>query len=632
MKKQFISVVLPGIFLLSSAEAAKFIPIDESNFMQYIHQSGKILNTTNSNGKFVLDKTITLPNGLVKKKYVQFYHEVPVFASSISSSEVSGVQQDWWGKMLSDISTDLPDTQPNFSAQEAIDKSKHLLGIPKAAPTQLENATLYVMANRETQVAQLVYLVSFYIDTDTPKRPFVIINAKDGQLIDKWDGLTTKDGSGPGGNQKIGQYTYGKDYGPLWLNDSCQMSNTNVDTYNLNGQTSGGSIFKFSSCPTDSVPVNTVKQINGAYSPLNDAHFFGGVVYDMYEKWYKMNPLGDGSKLKIRVHYGRNYENAFWDGEQMTFGDGGSSLYPLTSLDVMGHEVSHGVTEKNSGLVYQYQSGGMNEAFSDMAGETAEYYMQSQVGLENDWLIGASIMKNSTAMRYFKNPSKDGQSIENASDYNDSLDVHFTSGVYNKAFYTLASKSSWGIRKAFEVFLTANRVYWANNETFDGGACGVAKAARDLGYEVSDVVSSFKVVGVNGNCLVPDPDPNPDPNPNPGPETEIKNGQTVSNIQLGANQERRYFIQVPSLNRYPYTYKYLYFALSNGATAKDVAELYVRYDNAALTNQQPAPKLVSAGQGKDEVFYIQYPYAGTYHILVKGKAAAKLNLLAFYGN
>lgn len=302
-----------------------------------------------------------------------------------------------------------------------------------------------------------------------------------------WNGLAARDAQGPGGNEKTGAYYYGRDFSFLPVSSACEMKTDNVETYNLNGKTTGEVLFKFT-CPE-----NTYKAINGAYSPLNDAHYFGNIVFEMYKSWYNISPLK--TKLKLRVHYGQNYENAFWDGQQMTFGDGGRLLYPLTSLDVVAHEVSHGVTEQNSNLIYQYQSGGINEAFSDMAGEVAEYYMQHQMGKENDWLVGASIMKGSSnnAMRYFEHPSKDGQSIEHARDYNDSIDVHYTSGVYNKAFYTLATKNNWGIKKAFEVFLVANQVYWTADATYDSAACGVVKAADDLNYEVSDVISSFNL-------------------------------------------------------------------------------------------------------------------------------------------
>ncbi len=94
-----------------------------------------------------------------------------------------------------------------------------------------------------------------------------------------------------------------------------------------------------------------------------------------------------------------------------------------------------------------------------MAGETAEYFMQSSVGKENDWMVGTSIVKGAAtdALRYFKNPTQDGQSIDNAKDYNDALDVHYTSGVFNKAFYNLATQADWGIRKALKSFYLPTR-------------------------------------------------------------------------------------------------------------------------------------------------------------------------------
>ena len=126
----------------------------------------------------------------------------------------------------------------------------------------------------------------------------------------------------------------------------------------------------------------------------------------MYSGWYNTAPISQ--KLRMRVHYSNNYENAFWDGSQMTFGDGASTFYPLVSLDVSSHEVSHGFTEQNSGLRYAGQSGGINEAFSDMAGEAAEYFMKGS----NDWLVGADIFKQAEgSLRYMEDPTRDGRSI-----------------------------------------------------------------------------------------------------------------------------------------------------------------------------------------------------------------------------
>ncbi len=615
MKKTKLALaILPSVFLFSPVEAATFIQVDEHNFNQYMTPKNSVLHVKNQPSQFSVKNKVVLSNGVIKYKYVQYFHDIPVFSTVMTSSELNNTQENWWGTLLSGIAVDISDYKPQLTASQAIEKAKNIVGVSDPASTTLDQATLYIKQNKKTQTAELVYLVSFNISGKNPQRPHVFIDAKTGKLIHKWDGLTTKNANGPGGNEKIGQYTYGKDYGSLQVSDTCQMKNDHVQTYNMNGKESGGVLFQFT-CPT-----NTYKKINGAYSPLNDAHYFGSIVYNMYKDWYKMDPLN--MVLKMRVHYGLQYENAYWDGEQMTFGDGGTELYPLTVLDVTGHEISHGVTEKNSNLNYELQAGGINEAFSDMAGETAENYMRSQIGQTNDWLVGGGVLKGpaGTALRYFQDPTRDGVSIANAKDYNDTLDVHYTSGVFNKAFYNLTTTSNWGIKKAFEVFLTANRVYWTNDATFDSAACGVAKAATDLKYNVPDVVASFKDVGVDASC------DESQPNPPPGTtEQEIKTDVPISNISIKQDQDLRYFIVVPELKRYPYIYKSLDINLSNlKGNAKDSAELFVRYDDQTLGNS-----LKQIGF-KDDYFHILAPAPGKYHILVKGKKSAQINLSASY--
>lgn len=616
-KSRLVLSILPGVLLFSSAESAEFVPINNLNFNQYLNQHKSLLNAKDKQAQFVLKNSIVLSNGVTKNKYAQYFHGIPVYASVVTSSETKGIQGQWWGRMLTGVEQDIQRYKPGFTAAEAIEKAKQILKLSDSATTELEQATLYVKQNKQTNLAELVYLVSFNVTGNNhPQRPHLFLDAKTGKLLHKWDGLTTKDAQGPGGNEKIGQYYYGKDFSALQVSDTCHMINANVQTYNLNEKESGGVLFQFT------CPVNTYKKINGAYSPLNDAHYFGSLVYNMYKTWYNMDPLN--MVLKMRVHYGKSYENAYWDGQQMTFGDGASTLYPLTVLDVTGHEISHGVTEKNSNLAYEFQAGGINEAFSDMAGETAEYYMKSQASLTNDWLVGGGGLKGPAgiALRYFKQPSFDGSSIDNAKDYNDDLDVHYSSGVYNKAFYNLATTDNWDIRKAFEVFLTANRVYWTSDATYDSAACGVAKAANDLKYTVADVVASFKDVGVDATCGATPPPPPP---PDPTQEIELKNGQIVSNIHISANQELRYFINVPALSRYPYVYKYLDISVfDNTGNAKDDAELFVRYDDQSLVSQWQ--KVVY----QDEYFRIQLPAVGLYHIMVKGKKSSVINLQAYY--
>ena len=127
-----------------------------------------------------------------------------------------------------------------------------------------------------------------------------------------------------------------------------------------------------------------------------------------------------------------------------------------------------------------------------MAGEAAENYMKGT----NDFQVGAEIFKASGALRYMYNPPLDGGSIDNASKYTSTLDVHYTSGVYNKAFYLLATKAGWSTKMAFQVMADANRLYWTASSTFNQGACGVQSAATNRGYSTADVASAFAAVGV----------------------------------------------------------------------------------------------------------------------------------------
>ncbi|AXE35422.1 M4 family metallopeptidase [Chromobacterium phragmitis] len=426
-------------------------------------------------------------SGKVVTRYQQFYQGVPVWGQSVVEEKPAAALKSTQGRLsghyIAGIQTDLASAKPTLSGAQVLSQAKSLKS--GGHPTRNEKAELVVRLN-ERNVAELVYLVSFVVDDGKePSRPTFIIDANNGQVLKQWNGLSHAEANGPGGNTKTGKYLYGTDYGPLIVTSDCKMDSGNVITVNLNGGTSGSTPYKFA-CPT-----NTYKQINGAYSPLNDAHYFGNVVFNMYKDWFNLRPITQ--KLYMKVHYSRNYENAFWDGSAMHFGDGYRTFYPLVSLDVSAHEVSHGFTEQNSGLVYDGQSGGINEAFSDMAGEAAEYYMKGK----NDFQVGAEIFKSTGALRYFADPTKDGRSIGNAKDYYDGLDVHYSSGVYNKAFYLIATSAGWNTRKAFEVFTDANRLYWDANATYNSAACGVVKAADARGYSSADVTKAFSAVGVS---------------------------------------------------------------------------------------------------------------------------------------
>ncbi|QNM96862.1 M4 family metallopeptidase [Chitinimonas koreensis] len=530
----------------------------------------------------------TLPNGKVITRYQQFHQGVPVWGEAIVEHRLPGVAAaKLSGTVVNGLAQDLPSAKPTMPAAMVLAQAKNLALKGKSAKVENEQAKLYVKLDANGR-ARLVYLVSFFVeDASAPSRPHFFIDANTGAVLERWEGLAHKDATGPGGNQKTGQYEYGTDFGPLVVTDDCKMNSGNVITVNLNHGTSGSTPFQFA-CPR-----NTVKQINGAYSPLNDAHYFGNVVFNMYQDWFNLRPISQ--TLYMKVHYSTNYQNAFWDGSAMSFGDGGSTFYPLVSLDVSAHEVSHGFTEQNSGLTYSGQSGGMNEAFSDMAGEAAEFYMKGS----NDFQVGAEIFKAAGALRYMDNPPRDGSSIGNAADYRSGMDVHYSSGVYNKAFYTLAKTAGWGTRKAFEVMVDANRLYWTANSTFNEGACGVEKAADNRGYSKADVTAAFAAVGVSCNS---------NPNPNPG-GTVLQKGVPVTGLTAAKGAELRYTMVIPA------GAKNLTFKISGGTGD---ADLYVKFGSAPTTSSYDYRPYLSSN---NETVTIASPKTGTYHLMLRGYAA-----------
>ncbi len=435
-------------------------------------------------------------NGIRHHRYQQMVNGLKVFGEHVVVSEdAAGNVRTLFGQKVSGLAAEIPNRPVRISANRALRIAKTIslgndIGFMR---TENEKVELMIYVDEAGQ-AKRAYVATFNADTlggGSPTRPSVILDADTGRVLKEWDNLQhALIGTGPGGNAKTGQYEYGSGGKPFLdvtqSGTTCSMNSTNVKTVNLNGGT-GASTTAFSyTCPR-----NTVKTINGAYSPLNDAHSFGSVIFNMYNAYIGKNPLT--FQLVMRVHYSTSYENAFWNGSTMTFGDGATTFYPLVSLDVASHEVSHGFTEQNSNLTYSGQSGGMNEAYSDIAGEAAEYYARGT----NDWLVGSEIFKGTGSLRYMSNPPQDGRSIDNAANFTSTMDVHYSSGVYNKAFYLLATKPGWNTQKAFQVFARANDLYWTASSTFNQGACGVQTAATDLGYTVADVTSAFSTVGVS---------------------------------------------------------------------------------------------------------------------------------------
>ncbi len=182
-----------------------------------------------------------------------------------------------------------------------------------------------------------------------------------------------------------------------------------------------------------------------------------GATFDFFWEIFERNSLDDeGMALPATVHFGRDYNNAFWDGQRMVFGDGDGFIFNrfTSALDVIAHELAHGVTEDEARLVYFFQPGALNESLSDVFGALVKQYCRKQKAQEADWLIGAGLLTKEiagVALRSMKDPGsafddpvlgKDPQP-KHVKDfvrtYDDNGGVHINSGIPNHAFYLLAT-------------------------------------------------------------------------------------------------------------------------------------------------------------------------------------------------
>ena len=190
---------------------------------------------------------------------------------------------------------------------------------------------------------------------------------------------------------------------------------------------------------------------------VNEAYDYSGDTYDFYQQVFNRNSVDDhGLALKSTVHYDVGYDNAFWNGEQMIYGDGDGQYFQRFTicLDVIGHELTHGVTQNEAQLIYQGQPGALNESISDVFGSLVKQWVNNQTADQADWLIGAGLFTDTVqgrALRDMANPGtayddpnigKDPQPADMAGYVNTNQDnggVHINSGIPNRAFYLAAT-------------------------------------------------------------------------------------------------------------------------------------------------------------------------------------------------
>ncbi|MER0242589.1 M4 family metallopeptidase [Streptomyces sp. HSW2009] len=349
----------------------------------------------------------------------------------------------------------------------------------------------------------------------TPNQLHVITDANTGRKIFEYQGIK----NGTGKSQYSGQVQLGtsKQGSGYTLTDAGRGGHR---TLNLNHSQSGqGQAF------TDTDDAWGTGSASDPQTAAVDAHYGAALTWDYYKNVHGRNGIkGDGKGATSRVHYGNNYQNAFWDDSCfcMTYGDGAGNTHPLTSIDVAAHEMSHGVTSNTAGLVYRGESGGLNEATSDIFATAVEFHAKNPEDV-GDYLIGEEIdlRGNGTPLRYMDKPSQDRVSLDYWSRNAGNVDVHYSSGIANHWFF-LASEGSGakeingvkynsptadgsavqgiGREKAEKIWFKALTTYMTSTTNYADARKATLKAATDLyganSAEVKGVAAAWTGVNV----------------------------------------------------------------------------------------------------------------------------------------
>lgn len=482
-------------------------------------------------------------NGTTHIHFTQYYQGLPVFGGDgvlhapkssnsnlkkLVNSPNNGATLN--GMLYKDIASDLGKMSNDVAAQSqaalnhVVQMYQHEINFKPSIVDKKSDLIVYI---DQSNKAHWAYQITFYVPAGKknkePSIPVYIVDAKSFHVYEQWNEIKNVEerevaySGGNGGNEKMGKLVYDSLEGDLpklevqrdAATGTCYLQNKNVTVLKYLddlGNVEETESYTFD-CNIANAEHNNVfwtgemGAVNGGYSPGNDALFGGTIVKEMYHKWYGQEVLADHEGKPIMLNmvvHKREYDNAYWNprSSSMVFGDGESYFYPLTSLGVTGHEVSHGFTEQHAGLRYRAQSGGINEAFSDMAAQAAEVFAYGEG--KNSWQIGPEIFKEQgKALRYMDKPSRDGRSIDDASEYYSGLNVHYSSGVYNRLFYLLGTSQGWNVKKAFDVMVKANMDYWTPSVTFATAACGILSATKDYGYDTETVLKAFEVVKVD---------------------------------------------------------------------------------------------------------------------------------------
>ncbi|MEV5959266.1 M4 family metallopeptidase, partial [Streptomyces sp. NPDC051987] len=414
--------------------------------------------------KLVVKDVVKDNDGTVHTRYERTYAGLPVLGGDLivhtppASLAAGTVSTTFNNKHTLTV----PTVSAAYSKSAAQTKALKTAKALDARQPVADSARKVIWAGSGTPKLAWETVIGGFQDDGTPSKLHVVTDATTGKELYRYQAVQT----GTGNTQYSGTVTLNT----TLSGSTYQLYDTTRGghkTYNLNNGTSGTGTLM-----TDSDDVWGTGSGSNTQTAGADAAYGAQMTWDFYKNTFGRSGIkNDGVAAYSRVHYSSNYVNAFWDDSCfcMTYGDGSGGTHALTSLDVAGHEMSHGVTSNTAGLDYTGESGGLNEATSDIFGTGVEFYANnsSDVG---DYLIGEKIDINGdgTPLRYMDKPSKDGSSADSWYSGVGNLDVHYSSGPANHMFYLLSEGSG---------SKTINGVTY-NSPTSDGVAvAGIGRAA-----------------------------------------------------------------------------------------------------------------------------------------------------------
>jgi len=508
---------------------------------------------------------------------------------------------------LSDITDALKEnvaieTKPNIMAGDALMMARRMSHAKTLSDAPRVDLYIYRGEDRD----HLTYRVEMpQVDgTDDPSVPVIFIDAHTGEKVFEYNNLQT----GSGSSLYSGTVTINTSSaaGTFYMEDlTRKMGTFNMNSTGSESTGGGGTQSRFTD--TDDI-WNTTIQRAGV-----DAHWGARWTYDYYLNIHSRNGIdgagGPGvttaaansgiSLITSRVHFGTSgrYNNAFWFNNRMSYGDGdGTTFSPLTTVDICGHEMTHGVTERTANLTYASESGALNESWSDIMGSMVELYSDGGAVSANTWKIGEDSYTPGTAgdaLRSMSNPNSVGdpdhysvriyQGACTPSSSNDNCGVHTNSSISNHAYYLIAAGGTnrvsgitvtgIGTSAAERIFYRALTVYMTSSTNFSGARTATLNAATDLygsgSTQYNGVAQGWCAVGI-GAC----PGGTPTPTPTPTGSELLVNGGFEGSASPWVGSGTGYFYVNPG--NYPHGGTgYIYFGVNNSVSGQSYQQVAI---------------------------------------------------------